>query len=84
SYLDIFKETNHIPYVPTMGMYVTQAEAAERWSNLETWYTNRGHFWVASGPFYLESADNSAKVIRLKRFEDYPDPTDRWLFLLNP
>ena len=84
SYLEIAKEANHIPYEPTMGMYVTQAEAAERWSNLETWYTNRGHFWVAGGPFYLESADTAEKVIRLKRFEDYPDPMDRWLFLLDP
>jgi peptide/nickel transport system substrate-binding protein len=84
SYLDSAKATNYIPYEPTMGQYVTQAEAAERWSNLERWYAEKGHFWVGSGPFYLESANTAEKVVHLKRFEKYPDPTDKWLFLLEP
>ena len=84
SYLTSAKAANYIPYEPTMGQYVTEAEAAERWANLENWYSEKGHFWVASGPFYLESADTTEKIIHLKRFEDYPDPMDRWLFLLEP
>jgi peptide/nickel transport system substrate-binding protein len=84
SYLDSAGATNYIPYEPTMGQYVTEAEAAERWSNLGQWYSDKGHFWVGSGPFYLESADTTQKVVRLKRFEKYPDPMDRWLFLLEP
>jgi peptide/nickel transport system substrate-binding protein len=83
-YLDIAKATNYIPYEPTMGLYVTEAEATERWSNLEAWYSDKGHFWVGSGPFYLQSADTAEKVVHLKRFEGYPDPSDRWLFLLEP
>jgi peptide/nickel transport system substrate-binding protein len=35
-YLDIAKTANYIPYESTMGLYVTEAEATERWSNLET------------------------------------------------
>jgi len=84
SYLDEAKATDYIPYGPTMGQYVTPAEAAERWSNLERWYSDKGHFWVGSGPFYLESANTAEKVIHLKRFEKYPDPMDKWLFLLEP
>jgi len=84
SYFDSAKATNYIPYEPTMGLYVTEAEAAERWSNLENWYADKGHFWVGSGPFYLESADTAEKVIHLKRFEKYPDLMDKWLFLLEP
>jgi len=84
SYLDSAKATDYIPYEPTMGLYVTESEAVERWSNLGDWYEARKHFWVGSGPFYLEEADSTAKVIHLKRFEDYPDPMDRWLFLLEP
>ena len=84
NYLDEAKATDYIPYELTMGQYVTEAEAAERWSNLERWYSDKGHFWVGSGPFYLESADTVEKTIHLKRFEDYPDPMDRWLFLLEP
>ena len=84
SYLDSAKAGSYIPYEPTMGLYVAEAQAAERWSNLEEWYSDKGHFWVASGPFYLEEADTAGKVIHLKRFENYPDTMDRWLFLLEP
>lgn len=84
SYLTSAKAADYIPYKSTMGLYVTEAEAAERWSNLELWYAEKGHFWVGSGPFYLESADTTEKAIHLKRFEDYPDRADRWLFLLEP
>jgi len=84
SYLESSTSANYIPYEPTMGLYVTETEAAERWSNLEEWYSDKGHFWVGSGPFYLESADTMEETIHLKRFEDYPDPMDRWLFLLEP
>jgi peptide/nickel transport system substrate-binding protein len=84
SYLDSAKAANYTPYEPTMGLYVTEAEAAERWNNLEQWYADKGHFWVGSGPFYLESADTIRKTVHLKRFEGYPDLMDRWLFLLEP
>ena len=82
--LDTSKATNYIPYRPTMGQFVTEAEAIERWSNLSDFYDTYGHFWVASGPFFLKKAFTTEKVIQLLRFEDYPDPMDRWLFLLEP
>jgi peptide/nickel transport system substrate-binding protein len=66
-----------------MGDYITEEEAEARWTNLSTWYDTYKHFWVASGPFYLFKAFTTEKVIQLKRFEDYPDPMDRWLFLLE-
>ncbi len=83
-YLGDAKATNYIPYEPTMGLYVSQSEAAERWSNLEEWYAAKGHFWVGSGPYCLESVDLIQKMIHLERFENYPDPRDMWLFLLDP
>jgi peptide/nickel transport system substrate-binding protein len=75
---------NYIPYAPTLADYITADEAAERWANLQNWYSDKGHFWVGSGPFYLEEVDTTQKAVRLKRLEDYPDPMDRWLFLLEP
>jgi peptide/nickel transport system substrate-binding protein len=74
---------NYTPYSPTLANYITADEAAERWANLQNWYADQGHFWVGSGPFYLESIDPSNKNIDLKRFGDYPDHADRWLFLLE-
>ena len=75
---------NFIPYTPTMGNYVTPAEAAERWFNLQNWYSDMGHFWVSSGPYLLKTVSPLAKIVVLKRFEDYPDPSDKWFFLLEP
>ena len=80
--LDAAKAVDFVPYAPTLGHYIEETEAAERWSNLTDWYEERGHFWVASGPYYLHSIDIIDKSIRLRPFEDYPDPKDRWLFLL--
>jgi len=67
-----------------MGDYVTPAEAAERWFNLQNWYSDMGHFWVSSGPYLLKTISPLAKIVVLKRFEDYPDPSDKWFFLLEP
>jgi peptide/nickel transport system substrate-binding protein len=42
-----------------------------------------GHFWVASGPLYLDKAYPIEKAIVLKRFADYPDSSTKWMFLLD-
>jgi len=84
--LTLAKAANYVPYAPTLGSYISPAEAAERYENLAAWAnptTGKGHFWVASGPFYLQQAFPLTKVIVLKRFEGYPDAADRWLFLLS-
>lgn len=74
--------TGYIPYAPTLSHYITPSEALERWVYLDRWYRRTGHFWVGSGPFYLSEVDHANKTVRLARFEDYPDPGDKWLFLL--
>lgn len=84
SWMDWAAAESYIPYAPTLADYITADEAAERWSNLQNWYADQGHFWVGSGPLYLEGVDPSRRTIDLKRFDDYPDGADRWLFLLEP
>lgn len=83
SKLDSAKASNYIPFEPTLGDYITDAEATERWTNLSSWYDTYKHFWVASGPFYLYKAFTTEKVIQLKRFEDYPDDIGIWDFLID-
>ncbi|MBC7170474.1 hypothetical protein H5T54_06070 [Candidatus Bipolaricaulota bacterium] len=82
-YLDEALATGYIPYAPTMGKYVTAAEAKARYENLKAWYEKMGHFWVASGPFYLEKAYPTEKIIVLKRFEDYPYDLSKFQFLVQ-
>ncbi len=76
--------TNYIPYEPTLGQYITEDEALERWVNLDAWYGEIGHFWTSTAPLYLEAVSPVAGIIELKRFEGHPDPADRWLFLTEP
>ncbi len=72
------------PYKPTLGQFLTPAEVAERWSNIQAWYDERGHFWVSSGVLQLVRAYPVEKIIHLERFPYFPDPADRWLGFTAP
>lgn len=73
-----------IAYENVLGEHVDQGEALARYANLQNWYDAHDHFWVASGPFYLDSVDPIADIVHLRRFLSYPDAGDRWFFLLDP
>jgi peptide/nickel transport system substrate-binding protein len=69
---------NLIPYANTLGSYITPAEATARWSNLSAWYTARGHFWLGTGPFYLDTYSHSNGTLTLQRYAAFPDAAGRW------
>ena len=73
-----------LPYSNALGTYIDAAEIDARYNNLNTWYGSKGHFWVASGPYYLEATDTLGKIIELNRFTAYPDDATRWFFTMNP
>lgn len=83
-YLDKAAGDSYIPYAPTLGEYVTADEAAARYANLQKWYGDHGHFWVGTGPFYLDKVYTTEKSVVLKRFADYPDKADKWLRFGEP
>ncbi len=76
--------TGYRPYEPTMAEFLPLSEAVARWTLLENFYAKMGHFWVGSGPYYLEKAYPIEKVVVLKRFADYQLPSEQFMFLLNP
>jgi peptide/nickel transport system substrate-binding protein len=78
TYLGQAATQKYIPYAPTMGTYVTADEAATRYANLQAWYTAHNHFWVGTGPYYLDSVSPVEKSLVLKNYSDYADPVDRW------
>ena len=77
-YLDQAIADNTIPYSTVMSDYLTTDEAATRYANLKAWYEARGHFWVGTGPYYLDSVDLNAGSAVVKNNPDFVDLADRW------
>ncbi|MGC9334175.1 MAG: ABC transporter substrate-binding protein [Anaerolineae bacterium] len=78
SFVALSAAEDYIPYQPTMGAYVTPAEADARWANLQAWYADRGHFWLGTGPFYLASVNPEIPTLTLQRYAAFPDPAGKW------
>ena len=76
--LDLAQEGGLIPYEPTLGQFITAEEVAERYSNLQEWYRRYGHFWVNTGPYFLQKAFPVEGTLILQHNPDYPDQADRW------
>jgi peptide/nickel transport system substrate-binding protein len=77
-WMDLPAAEDTIPYEPTLGDYIDPAEADSRWANLQAWYAARGHFWLGTGPFFLDSADPDADTLTLLHNPDFPDLAGRW------
>jgi len=77
-YLDQAIAEVTIPYAPTMGAYITADDAAARYAGLKAWYTDKGHFWVSSGPYYLATVDLNGFTATVKNNPEFPDLADRW------
>lgn len=76
--LDGASAQGSVVYTATLSRYLTPAEIAGRYANLTRWYQTEGHFWVGTGPFYLDKVFTTEKNLTLRRFEAYPDPATRW------
>lgn len=72
------KEEGYIPYANVLSQYISADEVAERYANLDSWYKDKGHFWIGTGPMYLERVYPVEKMIVLKRNPLHPDPADKW------
>jgi len=82
--LDAALAESFVPYAPTMGDYLTAAEAKARYENLKAWYDQFGHFWVGTGPLYLERAYTVEKTVSLKRNAEFPDLSEKWTGFAEP
>lgn len=77
-------EAGTIPYEATMSEFITAEEAAERYGNIQSWYDERGHFWVGTGPYILQEAYPVESNIVLVRNEAFPDAADKWAQFSEP
>jgi peptide/nickel transport system substrate-binding protein len=78
NYLTQAASDGFIPYEPTLGQYISAEEAQARYGNLQNWYGNQGHFWIGTGPYYLEEAFPVEGTVVLRHNENYPNPASRW------
>jgi peptide/nickel transport system substrate-binding protein len=62
-YLDQAAGESLIPYEPTLGQYITKEEADARYANFKKWYEDHGHFWVGTGPYYLDKVFTTEKLV---------------------
>ncbi len=83
-YLDEAVAAGTVPYSPTLSAYITPEEAKARYESLQEWFRVRGHFWIGTGPFYLQRAFPVEGTVILERFRDFPDPATKWLRFSEP
>jgi peptide/nickel transport system substrate-binding protein len=76
--LDEAAAETFIPYANVLGQYITAEEAAERYQNLDRWFTRQGHFHVGTGPYYLNKVFPVEKTLTLTRYQEYPDASNKW------
>ncbi len=83
-YLDQAAGESYIPYEATLSQFITKDEADLRYANLKKWYQDHGHFWVGTGPYYLDKVFTTEKSLVLKQNKDFVDLADRWSMFSEP
>jgi peptide/nickel transport system substrate-binding protein len=76
--LDAAAAEGYIPYAATLGEFIGADEIALRYENLTEWHRRRGHFWIGTGPFFMERAFPIEGTVILQRYPDYPDLATKW------
>lgn len=72
------QEEGFIPYAPTMSEYVTEEDAAARYSNLAEFARRYGHYYISTGPYFLSGVFPVEGQAVLTHFDMFPDPADRY------
>ncbi len=78
TYLGQAASSSFIPYAPTMSKYITADDAKTDYANLQAWYKAHGHYWVGTGPYFIDKVFVTEKTITMKNNPDYPDLADKW------
>ncbi|HEY5729315.1 MAG TPA: ABC transporter substrate-binding protein [Anaerolineales bacterium] len=83
-HLDEAEAESFIPYAATLGQYITAEEAAARYANMKTWFGEHGHYWVNSGPYYLDKVFSVEKTLTIRQNANYIDLADEWAGFATP
>jgi peptide/nickel transport system substrate-binding protein len=83
-HLDEALAAGTIPYAPTMGQYISADQAKARYTSLKAWFGVHSHFWIGTGPYYIDKAFLTEKTITLKNNGWFTDASDRWAKWATP
>jgi peptide/nickel transport system substrate-binding protein len=76
--------TPFVPYDKVLTPYLAADEAATRYKNIVAFYQKYNHYWIGNGPFFLYSVKPTEKVITIRKFADFSDPSDKWAKFAEP
>jgi peptide/nickel transport system substrate-binding protein len=83
-HLDASIAAGTVPYPNVLGQYITADQAKARYNSLKAWYGVHGHFWIGTGPYYIDKAFLTEKTITLKNNGWFTDASDRWAKFSSP
>jgi len=75
---------NYLPYGEALSAVVGADEITARYANLTEWHRRRGHFWLGTGPYFLQRAFPVEGTVILEHNPDYGYPADRWSAYATP
>jgi peptide/nickel transport system substrate-binding protein len=67
-----------IPLEATLGQYITADEASARYGNLTEFARRYGHYYIGTGPYFLQGVFPIEKQAILKHWNMHPDAADRF------
>lgn len=73
-----------VPYPNVLGKYLTADQAKARYNSLKAWYGVHKHFFIGTGPYYIDKAFLTEKTITLKNNGWFTDASDRWAKFASP
>ncbi len=76
--LEEAQEEGFVPYEATLSQYLSADEVETRYANLQEWYRRRDHFYLGTGPLFLQQVFPVEGTLILQNNPDYPDYADRW------
>ncbi len=71
-------EEGFIPYAATLGQFITADDAAARYANLAEFARRYGHYYIGTGPYFLQGVFPVEGQAVMAHYDAHPDAADRW------